>query len=271
MLRVMESNHSLAHWREVLGGPAKGQHIAQTYQDERFLIEAVGVFAGAGLNNGDGILLAATKPHLRAFTEQVTSMGFDVDAAKRQGQWRELASDEVLVKVMEAGRPNPEVFKQLASKAIRETRGPNGNPRLRIFGELVNILWMTGNLPGAMAIEALWDELGKTYPFTLFCGYRMDNFGKAASSGPFQSVCQSHSHLIPAEDYDRLDGAVNRGSEEVLGKSLASTVRDLATASSTLSASMPTAQKTLIWLRENMPATAEKVSSRTREYYHKPS
>jgi hypothetical protein len=260
-----------ASWYDVLTGPILGQHIAQTYQDEAFLVKSVSVFAGAGIQKGQGVLLVATKPHLKLFAETVEKIGCDVPAARSRGQLTEVCVEDALNDIMIAGIPSADKFSRLAKAAIQKTHGHEGVSGIRIFGELVNVLWMAGNMQAALSLETLWDKLGKTHPFTLFCGYKMDNFDKNAACGAFQSVCDSHSHLIPVEHYERLDDAVIKGSREVLGDSLSRLVRSLAADSRVAAAQMPVAQKVLLWLRQNMPGTADKVYLRTRMHYLRPS
>ncbi len=50
-------------WARVVAGAAPSDHIVQLYQDQDFLNRAVCRFAGAALQNGEGIILVPTPTH----------------------------------------------------------------------------------------------------------------------------------------------------------------------------------------------------------------
>jgi signal transduction histidine kinase len=77
--------------------------------------------------------------------------------------------------------------------------------RVRAYGEMVNLLWEQGNLEATLALEEMWNSLAKTYSFSLLCAYLLGNFNQVAHHGPLNDVCKSHSHVIPSEEYTRLN------------------------------------------------------------------
>ena len=54
-------------WEHVLADASPHDHIVQLYQDHDFLKSAVCLFIGAGLRNGDRIILFPTLSHWNAF------------------------------------------------------------------------------------------------------------------------------------------------------------------------------------------------------------
>ena len=98
----------------------------------------------------------------------------------------------------------------------------------------------------------------------------MDNFNPMVHDGPLQKVCKTHSYLIPAADYDLLESSVSEAIEDVLGPTQASMLLSLVSSQKVKDerlAKMPSSQRALLWLRENMPLTADKVLLRSRSYY----
>ena len=89
-------------------------------------------------------------------------------------------------------------------------RAAQGNRRVRIFGEMVALLWADGNRDAAIRLEELWNGLQETHPSLLFCAYPMNIIGGATSAVHFSQVCTTHSRVIPAESYMALDGPDNR-------------------------------------------------------------
>ena len=77
--------------------------------------------------------------------------------------------------------------------------------RVRAFGEMVSLLWERGNRDGAIALEQLWNELGKRHQFALFCAYPLSAFANDAERESLSSVCACHSRVIPAESYAGLE------------------------------------------------------------------
>ena len=78
-----------------------------------------------------------------------------------------------------------------------------------------------------------------------------------------ESICRCHTHLIPARDYAELNEAVYQASRNVLDLPLAQMLLSMA-ASHRPHAEMPLGQAALIWLKQNMPRTADRVLGEVR-------
>ena len=57
-------------WDRVLTNVVPHDHIVQLYQDQDFLNRAVCRFAGAGLANGEGVILVSTLTHWNGFQDR---------------------------------------------------------------------------------------------------------------------------------------------------------------------------------------------------------
>jgi hypothetical protein len=128
---------------------------------------------------------------------------------------------------------------------------------------MVDVLWQRGERDAAIRLEEFWNDLAKLQTFSLLCAYYMDNLDAAAYDGPLECVCKVHSHLIPARDYERFNQAVMEASKQVLDVPLSEMLLSLAQQHRPPTA-MPEGQATLLWLRRNMPRTAEKVLAEVR-------
>jgi signal transduction histidine kinase len=100
------------------------------------------------------------------------------------------------------GQPEPGRFHEVIGGLI--AKAADGRPRVRAYGEMVALLWADGNRDAAIRLEELWNDLGRTRPFSLFCAYPMSGFGGEELVEPLASVCTSHSRVIPAESYTAL-------------------------------------------------------------------
>ena len=77
---------------------------------------------------------------------------------------------------------------------------------MRGYGEMVALLWEDGNIPAALALEDLWNELAATHEFALLCAYPLSAFTDDATAAAFERVCDQHSTVIPSESYTLLSG-----------------------------------------------------------------
>lgn len=183
-------------WRDLIVEPVARDHFVQVYRDDRVLIEAVTLFAGAALGRNEAVILVATRPHREAVEECLERDGFEVAALKSWGQLHLLDAEEVLSRFMVDGTPDEQRFKAV----IRELVGTVKSGRfreVRVYGEMVNLLW-SDNLPAAARLEELWNDVIQEHSISLFCAYCLDGVGEAERVFP-PSLQALHTHLIPVE------------------------------------------------------------------------
>jgi anti-sigma regulatory factor (Ser/Thr protein kinase) len=65
---------------------------------------------------------------------------------------------------------------------------------------MVALLWDEGNVPGAIALESLWNDLAEHHRFTLLCAYPTASLGAAALTDVHR-VCDLHSAVLPPSSY----------------------------------------------------------------------
>jgi hypothetical protein len=152
----MESSMELSidePWHHVVAEAAPCDHIVQLYQDEDFLSRAVCRFAGAALSNGEGIIVVPTLPHWNAIRPCLEAEGVDVEAARKRGQLTVVDADELLPRFMKEAMPDSTVFLGLAGDAIAKARGGSHYPKVRWWGEMVNVLWERGDVAASMTLR----------------------------------------------------------------------------------------------------------------------
>jgi DcmR-like sensory protein len=252
---------TVSNWPDLLRQPCEGDHFVQVYQDEVFLCEAVAEYLGTGLRRGEGLIIIATASHRAAFTQQMEDDGVPASEAIRSGQLVLLDADETLARFTPGGMPDWQTFHALIGGVIARVR--LDYPSVRAYGEMVDVLWQRGEREAAMRLEEFWNDLAKLQTFSLLCAYYMDNLDALAYTGPLECVCKVHTHLIPARDYGRFNKAVIEASEEVLDQPLAHMLLSLS-ANHRPATAMPEGQATLLWLKRNMPRTADKVLAEVR-------
>jgi PAS domain S-box-containing protein len=182
-------------WRQV----ERNEHFVQFYESDDFLLESISGFIGSGLAAGESAIVIATKGHRKALEARMQENGIEVAAAVAEHRYRSLDAADLLDKFMVNGAPDEKLFLQVAGALVSEA-GQSGKG-LRVYGEMVAVLWAEGNETAAIRLEGLWNELRKENSFSLFCAYPIEGFGGAAKSRSFLRICAEHSHVIPDESY----------------------------------------------------------------------
>jgi hypothetical protein len=59
-----------------------------------------------------------------------------------------------------------------------------------------------------MNLEDLCDQLSHKHDIAIFCSFLMDNFDGEVHARMLPRLGVNHSHLVPVEDYARLERAV---------------------------------------------------------------
>jgi hypothetical protein len=254
-------------WDRVLAEAAPRDHIVQLYQDQDFLNRAVCRFAAAALANGEGIILVPTRAHWDAFRPRLQAEGVNVEDAERSGQLNVVDADVLLPRFMQKAMPDAPVFLGLAGEIIARTRGSGRYPKVRWWGEMVNVLWERGDVAASMNLEDLFDRVSHEQDIAIFCSFLMDNFDGAVHTHMLPRLGENHSHLIPVEDYARLERAVAGALRETVGADEAHVIEGRLFAKYQPPFTMPRAQALLLALRQVLPEISDAVLTRSRTLY----
>ena len=270
------SGHDAAHvagagqaepWQGLLSGAAPRDHIVQLYQDQQFLNRAVCRFAASAIANGEGVILVPTIAHWDAFRPRLESEGVDVKAAESRGQLTIVDADNLLPTFMRDGMPESPVFLGLAANVIAKARGEGRYPKVRWWGEMVNILWERGDVAASMNLEDLFDQLAHEHDIAIFCSFLMDNFNGDVHARMLPRLGENHSHLIPVEDYARLERAVSEALRETVGPDESRVLEGKLLSRYPGPLDMPRSQALLLALRQTLPLVADDVLRRSRSLY----
>src|SRR3954462_11546684 len=233
-------------WDGLLAGAGPRDHIVQLYQDQKFLNRAVCRFAGSAIANGEGVILVPTAAHWEAFRPRLEAEGVDVKAAQGSGQLTVVDADELLPRFMKDSMPDAPVFLGLAADVIVNARGEGRFPKVRWWGEMVNVLWEQGNVAASMSLEDQFDRLAHHHEIAIFCSFVMDNFNSEVQTRMLPRLGQNHSHLIPVEDYARLERAVAEALRDTVGPNDARVLEDQLLANYSPAFKMPRSQALLL-------------------------
>jgi PAS domain S-box-containing protein len=177
---------------------APHEHFAQVYEDDAVLLDAVTGYVRAGLDAGAAAIVIATAAHLDALRHRLCDASVDCERAVESQQLILIDAQQMLDRLLRATQmPQRDAFNEHVAPLVAQARKRFG--RVVAFGEMVSLLWRAGNLDGAILLEDYWNELAHKIGFTLFCGYQLQDCGRAEHVVPFDAVCDRHHRMIPAE------------------------------------------------------------------------
>jgi len=181
-------------------GLSQHDHLVQFYEDDAFLIGTLGRFVGAGFGAGESVLVVARSANLDALRAHLETNGFDVDRLLASKQLTLVDAERTLEEFMVDGWPDVGRFLKIVATTLRDCRNGRSNRRLRIYGEMVDVLCRRGNHPAALALEGLWNDLRRNDAFSLLCGYSMGSFASNDGAYDFDAVCWAHTHVLTQRD-----------------------------------------------------------------------
>jgi PAS domain S-box-containing protein len=174
------------------------EHFVQFYEDEEFLLKSVSGFLGCALADGACGVVVATAEHRREIERRLLDAGIDVVKATASGRFLAFDANEMLATFMVDGAPDPIKFHEVIGKLLTQLRA--SRVPIRAFGEMVAILWAEGNQSAAVALEQLWNELGRRHRFALMCAYPIRGFDGDQIEA-HDGVCTCHTRVFPAESF----------------------------------------------------------------------
>jgi hypothetical protein len=176
-------------------------HVVLFYRDEQELTERVSEHLLPAIQGGGVAIVVATPDHRRSFERYLAGAGVDVATAtaSARGAYLALDASQTIRGFMVADRPDPAGFWQAISPMLRQA-AKAGRP-VRVFGEMVALLWDASLIDAAIEVEAMWNELGTQYPFSLLCAYPAQPAACAHQLDALTEVCRAHTQVtgVPPE------------------------------------------------------------------------
>lgn len=182
--------------QEVRNRPAAANHVAQLYRTDAELAGIVAHFVAEGLARGEAVLVIATAAHWEQFVARLAPMPeVDLAATIVSGQLRIMDADLALSAIMSNGMPEWHRVQETACRIVQGSCKKFGG--LRVFGEMVNILWQRQNKAGAEQLELHWNAIAHAYPITRLCAYRANDGDSVSFNELLRCVCRTHATVIP--------------------------------------------------------------------------
>ena len=171
-------------------------HAVRFYENDRSLSQIVADFLARGFSAGDPGIVVATPAHRAAILRELVARSFDVVQLQRSADLVLLDADHTLSTFMTDSEIDVERFKNTMCEAIRGVCRGRAPCHVRIYGQMVDVLWKSGKREAAIRLEVQWNQLAQMQAFSLLCGYAMGSFYKDAD---FNDICGQHTHVLPPD------------------------------------------------------------------------
>ena len=167
-------------------------HAVYFYDDEAFLLDNVARFVTTGLAKRDTVIVVATQEHridlrARLMAENVIGLASPADA-----RYVTLDAVSTLALFMLNDWPDERLFLKVIGQIIASSAC---DTPVRIYGEMVAVLWAQGKHRAAIRLEKLWNRLGQQMEFSLLCGYPTSTVTDPEVVSALAQVCECHSQV----------------------------------------------------------------------------
>lgn len=171
-------------------------HAVRFYENERALAHIVAEFLEGGLRDGNPGIVVATPVQRAAIARELVVRGLDVVSLQESSDLLLLDAQQTLSSFLTNGRLDAKGFQDGMCAVIEKACRGRTNCTVRIYGQMVDILWQEGKRDLAIRLEMLWNQLARTQRFSLLCGYAIGPFYKDAH---VDKICRQHTHVVSAE------------------------------------------------------------------------
>ena len=185
------------------------EHLLQIYDSERVFLDTLEGFVSGGLRAGEGVIVIATEAHIEGLESRLIAAGMNLEAMRYAEQYTAMDAEDVLSQFMVDRWPDKDLFRRIMT-ALLARAGGSGR-RIRVFGEMVAVLWQRGEHGATVRLEYLWHELTESVGFSLLCAYPKSAFvGETAKAISELTALHSGGVIGPAANRKPVEGRLER-------------------------------------------------------------
>jgi hypothetical protein len=175
---------------------AAHHHAVRFYENDTSLSQIVAQFLSEGIAAGNPGIVIAMPAQRAAIMRELVSRSSDIAELQRSDSLVFLDANETLSTFMRDGMPDVVEFQNSMCEVIGRACRGRPNCTIRVYGQMVDVLWKNGQQEAAIRLEMLWNQLANTHAFSLVCGYAMGHFYKDAD---VNEICGHHTHVLSAD------------------------------------------------------------------------
>lgn len=166
-------------------------HVVQFYSHEDEFIGNLTDYIASGIQGSQTCLVIATREHLAQLEAQLVGAGIDIEVAKENSLYQPWDAQEAVRTFVKDGVVDEKLFKRHIISKV-EALLEEGK-ELRLYGEMVALLWRNGHEDAVLQLEELWNKLLHDRA-PLYCAY--PNLHFSADPGMKNLIHKSHQ-LLP--------------------------------------------------------------------------
>ena len=175
-------------------------HDVQFYEERGFLAGKVADHVAEGLSAGERGLVISDESSTPGIVEALRARGIDPHRSGEAGRLLMRDARDTLSAFMIDGTPDRAKFEATMGRLIE--KDGSQNPKVRVYGEMVNVLMRDGNAVGALELERLWNDFLAGRSVRLLCSYDLNGF---RNPDLIRNVSAAHDFVHPAESLAAFD------------------------------------------------------------------
>lgn len=177
-------------------------HAVSVYVQDQEVVDELARFIADGVLQDGRAVVVATPQHRTQLMETLRAMGLDPDEPPVVGHLVVLDARQTLRSFTTPSGFDRDRFLARVGQVVIDA-GADGAP-VRVFGEMVGLLWEAGDVQGAIALEAMWNDLIPRVGFDLMCAYPAALI-ETSSLVDVRAVCDQHTSVRAPEQHAALD------------------------------------------------------------------
>ena len=178
---------------------SRPDHVVALFEHEAEMLDRAGSFLTDGLAGGEAAVIVATPEHIAAFLAVVGAAGLDEATLRATGRLVTLDAADTLKSLLRDDRPDRGLFRRSVGVVIEKARAAGGG-HVRAFGEMVALLWESGDKASSLALEGLWNDLAAEVNFRLLCAYATHMLSTADHAHLVAEICHAHTGIMAMSD-----------------------------------------------------------------------
>lgn len=168
-------------------------HAVRFYNDADSLARHVAAFILDGFSHDRPAVVIATPEHRARILAHLRTQGIDIIRIQIDGELMLLDAVTLLAAFMIDGFPDVPRFRLLMASIVERANGGNPDRAVRVYGEMVDVLWRAEQTAATLRLEMLWNQLAERHAFELLCGYSARDAGHTSE---YHRICALHSHVV---------------------------------------------------------------------------
>lgn len=177
------------------------RHDVSFYEERGALERCIVRYAVEGLLADETVVLIVRASSLSKVRDALAVSGVDVDEMGRRGVLVLFDADATLASVKTGKGIDWSAVAALAGRVVANAMD-TGRP-VRLFGEMVAILWERGDVRQAMDLERLWHGLSHEHGFDVLCAYPSVATTLPGAAVTMNAMCGMHDATVSIDDWRR--------------------------------------------------------------------